>query len=195
MFIITLLFSLLVGLLLPHPTPAGMSPTAVYVPSLTANVAASSDHVAWSATRKLNWDDFRAIPETDNRHHALTAANLAVDARCKNNKVYYEVKCVFLPGESWSKNKHSEKLLAHEQLHFDLTEVHARMLRKELNGLSSSCDNLKSKLNITVGAAFKAWKAEQDEFDKISRHGLDPQIHSEWADNIARRLQALDAWK
>ncbi|WP_299699991.1 DUF922 domain-containing protein [uncultured Pontibacter sp.] len=170
-----------------------MSPSVVYVPA--PPVAASNEHVAWSSTRKLNWEDFRATPESDNPHHALTAANLAVDARCKDNKFYYEVKCVFLPGESWSKNKRSEKLLAHEQLHFDLTEVHARLLRKQLNTLGNSCSNLKTNLNTTVGEAFKAWKAEQSQFDKLSRHGLEAETQQQWTESIAQRLKELDAWK
>jgi hypothetical protein len=195
MFIFTLFLSLLVGLFMPHPAPAGLSPSSIRVPSPVTAEKVSNEHVSWSSTRKLNWEDFRAIPEDTNPHHALTAANLAVDARCKDNKVYFEVKCVFLPGESWSKNKQSERLLAHEQLHFDLTEVHARLLRKELKSLGSSCGNLKTQLNTTVGAAFKAWKAEQDEFDKLSRHGLDPKVQETWAANINQRLQELEAYK
>lgn len=195
MFTLTLFLSLLVGLMLPHPTPAGLSPAALNVPATATTIVANNEHLAWSSTRKLNWEDFRGTPETENPHHALTAANLAVEARCKDNKFYYEVKCVFLPTESWSKNKRSEKLLAHEQLHFDLTEVHARQLRKNLKELGLSCGNLKSQLNTTVGAAFKAWKAEQEEFDKISRHGLDAQTQLAWEEDIARRLHALNAWK
>lgn len=191
MFIFTLFFSLLAGLLTPyaHPIPAAASETSNHVAEV------SSDRIAWSASRRLNWEDFRAKPEDGNPHHAMTAANLAVDAGCKNNKFFYEVKCVFLPGESWSKNKQSEKLLAHEQLHFDLTEVHARMLRKQLQGIGNSCGNLKSQLNTTVGAAFKAWKTEQERFDKLSRHGLDKEVQLEWAASIADRLQELEAWQ
>ncbi|WP_018477780.1 DUF922 domain-containing protein [Pontibacter roseus] len=195
MFIFTLLLSLLVALMKPHTAPAGLAPAAITVPVPPALAASTNDKLAWSAERKLNWDDFRAIPEGDNPHHALTAANLAVDAKCKNNKFYYEVKCVFLPGESWSKNKKSEKLLAHEQLHFDLTEVHARLLRKRLKGMRSSCDNMKSKLNTTVGDAFKTWKAEQGEFDRLSRHGLDAEVQQVWAADIEQRLAALEAWR
>lgn len=191
MFIFTLFLTLLVGLLLPFPTPAGLSPAATSL-SVTAY---SNDRIAWSSTRRLNWEDFQAIPEEGNPHHALTAANLAVDAKCKDNKFYYEVKCVFLTGESWSKNKQSEKLLAHEQLHFDLTEVHARLLRKKLRGIGNSCDLMKTQLNTAVGTAFKEWKAEQDQFDKISRHGLDTEVQKEWAANIEQRLAALEAYK
>ncbi|SIT78826.1 DUF922 domain-containing protein [Pontibacter indicus] len=195
MFIFTLLLSLLVGLLLPHATPAGSPASVIYVPNAANRSVSNTEQLAWSATRKLNWEDFRGIPESSNPHHALTAANLAVDARCKDNKFYYEVKCVFLPGESWSKNKKSEKLLAHEQLHFDLTEVHARLLRRQLQELGASCGNLKTNLNSTVGNAFKAWKAEQDQFDKASRHGLDAEVQQDWDERISRRLKELDAWK
>jgi len=195
MFIFTLLMSLLVALLMPHAAPAGLSPAVIAVPAPAAASSANNEHIAWSATRRLNWEDFRAMPEDNNPHHALTAANLAVDAKCKNNKFYYEVRCVFLPGESWSKNKKSERLLAHEQLHFDLTEVHARLLRKELQGMSNSCDNMKANLNTTVGAAFKAWKAEQDKFDKLSRHGLDKEVQQEWAAAIEQRLLELEAYQ
>ncbi|MBD1396311.1 DUF922 domain-containing protein [Pontibacter sp. JH31] len=193
MFSLTLLLSLLLGLLMPAPTAAGLSPIASSIPVPTS--AYSKDRIAWSETRKLNWEDFQASPEDGNPHHALTAANLAVDARCKDNKFYYEVKCVFLPGESWSKNKHSERLLAHEQLHFDLTEVHARQLRKKLRGIGNSCELMKTQLNTLVGAAFKEWKAEQEQFDKISRHGLDTDVQTEWADTITQRLAALEAYK
>jgi hypothetical protein len=191
MFIITLLLSLLVGLRMPHPSPAGLPPAA----SAVAAAGYSNDRIAWSSSRKLNWEDFQAIPEDNNPHHALTSANLAVDAKCKDNKPYYEVKCVFLPGESWSKNKQSEMLLAHEQLHFDLTEVHARQLRKQLQGIGNSCQMMKKQLNSTVGAAFDAWKAEQGQFDKVSRHGLDAEVQKEWAVNIERRLSELEAYQ
>ena len=180
---------------MPHATPAGSPASVIYVPNPANSGVSNTEQLAWSAERKLNWEDFRGTPESTNPHHALTAANLAVDARCKDNKFYYEVKCVFLPGESWSKNKKSEKLLAHEQLHFDLTEVHARMLRRELKELGMSCGNPKTNLNTTVGNAFKAWKAEQDQFDKASRHGLDAEVQQDWDNRITQRLKELDAWK
>jgi predicted secreted Zn-dependent protease len=135
------------------------------------------------------------MPDESNPHHALTAANLAVDARCNKNAIAYEVKCVFLPTESWSKNKQSEKLLVHEQLHFDLTEVHARMLRKKLKSLGGSCNNFQPRLSEAVSIAFKNWKAEQDLFDAAVKHGLDEEEQQAWAVNIAQRLQALNAYQ
>lgn len=153
------------------------------------------EQLSWSTDRRLSWDDFRAVPDAANPHHALTAANLAVNGKCVNNTFVYEVRCVFLPTESWTKNKKSAKLLYHEQLHFDLTEVHARTLRKNLKSIGASCTTVKDKMNLTVAAAFKDWKAEQEKFDKLSNHGLDLEAQTALEENIIARLTALEAYK
>lgn len=191
MYTFTLFLSLWARILLPLFFPnAAAGEKKLSTPVVEKIVV---DHVSWSVNRRLSWEDFKGLPDENNPHHALTAANLAVNANCKNQGFTYEVKCVFLPTESWSKNKKSQKLLEHEQLHFDLTEVHARLLRKELQHLN--CANLKEKLNGTVSSAFTKWKAEQDAFDAASKHGLNAEEERLWASNVARRLQALEAYK
>ena len=159
------------------------------------NASVTVEQLAWSPSRRLSWDDFKASPDSLNSHHAMTAANLAVDAKCSGSKFIYTVRCVFLPTESWSKNKRSSKLLHHEQLHFDLTEIHARLLRKRLKDLGSSCTTVQSQLNETVSTAFADWKAEQRKFDKLSNHGLDADATIAWATNIDQRLKQLEQFK
>lgn len=183
-------YTLLLALATNYFAPATAAATPV---SKDKNAAA--EQITWSPDRRLAWEDFKAAPDSLNPHHAVTAANLAVDATCAANKFTYKVKCVFLATESWSKNKQSEKLLQHEQLHFDLTEVHARQLRKKLQTLGSSCPDAQAKLADTVKKAFADWKAEQDKFDAASRHGLDPEISATWATTIKQRLQQLEKFK
>jgi hypothetical protein len=168
----------------------------VVVPSKNVTeTSKAADKLTWSETRRLTWDDFKGNPEVANTHHALTAANLAVDAGCANSKITYDVKCVFLPEESWSKNKNSAALLKHEQLHFDLTEVHARLLRKNLKTLGNDCSNLKINLSAKVSAAFTEWKAEQNMFDESSNHGLNKEQEIIWEKNINQRLIELQNYK
>lgn len=187
MFTFTLFLSLWARIFAPASSPILDAPAALSID------AALKNHVVWSETRRLTWDDFKALPDTGNPHHALTAANLAVNAKCKDSKFTYIVNCVFLPEQSWTKNNSSEKLLAHEQLHFDLTEVHARQLRRDLEALN--CGNLKANLNPTVAKAFKTWKAEQDAFDKECRHGLDKEVQQAWEEDIALRLRSLEKYQ
>jgi hypothetical protein len=183
---LTFFLSLVTGYLAPAPATA----TPVSVDKNTV-----SGMISWSADRRLSWDDFRAAPDTLNPHHAVTAANLAVDANCSSSKFNYTVKCVFIATESWSKNKKSEKLLHHEQLHFDLTEVHARMLRKKLQSLGTSCPSANARLTETVNKAFANWKTEQDKFDEVSRHGLDASVTAYWEASINKRLKQLEKFK
>ncbi|MCX2741848.1 DUF922 domain-containing protein [Pontibacter anaerobius] len=195
MFTFTLFLSvwarILLPLLYPEASAAAISVARTDLNSPTEN--STSETVIWSTDRRLSWDDFKGLPDDTNPHHALTAANLAVNAGCKNNQYTYKVKCVFLPQQSWSKKKSSDKLLAHEQLHFDLTEVHARQLRHDLQTIS--CSNLKAKLGLMVNEAFKRWKAEQDLFDQASKHGLDKDEQQAWAASIAARLKKLEAYQ
>ncbi|MFD2512638.1 DUF922 domain-containing protein [Pontibacter locisalis] len=194
MFTFTLAMSLWMGVVAPILAPA-TSPLPKAAPTVSNTEAVIVEKVSWSADRRLTWEDFKGRPDETNGHHALTAANLAVDARCSSNKVSYDVKCVFLPQQSWSRNKKSEKLLKHEQLHFDLTEVHARQLRKKLNSLGASCTNLQENLNVAVKNAFKEWKEEQALFDKDSSHGLNRNEEEVWAAHISKRLSGLQAYR
>ncbi|PRY04277.1 uncharacterized protein DUF922 [Pontibacter ummariensis] len=195
MYIFTLFLTLWARILLSALSPAAfaLAPYANKVPAPVETDKLIVEKVNWSESRRLSWEDFKGLPDAGNPHHALTAANLAVSAKCKDNAFNYEVNCVFLPQESWSKNKRSNKLLEHEQLHFDLTEVHARLLRRQLQELN--CENQRTKLGEAVNRAFDKWKAEQKAFDDASRHGLNTAEQQLWAANISQRLEALERYK
>ncbi len=193
MLIFTLILSLVLGRIVPVPYfMAGSTPNNVV---FAKNLTVSAEQLAWSPDRRLSWEDFKATPDTLNAHHAMTAANLAVDTKCNGNKFNYSVRCVFLPAASWSKNKKSDKLLQHEQMHFDLTEVHARLLRRKLLLQGSSCSKVQSNLNQTVNLAFAAWKADQLKFDEASKHGLDVAVSKVWAVTIDKKLKQLESYR
>lgn len=96
--------------------------------------------VIWSENRKLEWADFRA----ENEPHAYNATALTycgieygVSALTSlyGNNTKYIVKCIFFPEKSWvtaDVTQRTAEVLKHEQTHFDLCEVYARRLYKEL---------------------------------------------------------------
>lgn len=192
MFTLNLILPLLTRILLPMLFPAFMQPVEP-IATVAPEAPLETVKVQWSPERRLAWDDFQGTPDEHSPHHALTAANLGVSTNCSQGKFTYQVNSIFLPTASWTKNTKSEKLLAHEQLHFDLTEVHARELRKRLGQLN--CDNVKSKLNATVSETFDRWKAEQKSFDDACKHGLNATEERIWAAHIQERLQELQAYR
>lgn len=168
------------------------------LPTTPAHAAAAPPNeesgIVWQAERRLSWDDFQSEVDLNEPLHAMTSTNIEVQAKCFGNIMQFEVKCVFRTKDSWSKNKQSERLLAHEQMHFDLTEVHARLLRQKLAQTQGLCGTDRTRFGKIVEAYFADWKKEQDQYDQESNHGLDQQQQLIWEEKIARRLEELGSF-
>ncbi|WP_103068806.1 hypothetical protein [Aquimarina sediminis] len=110
----------------------------VFCGSFAQEVVIENDSlILWQKDRQLTWDDFKGDPVED-KINALAE----VHGRIKTIKTYwsngvprFEIGCHFLKFDSWTSTKDSLSLV-HEQIHFDIYELHARKIRKafcELN--------------------------------------------------------------
>jgi hypothetical protein len=169
----------------PSPVPA-----TPMQPALPGN----DGGLVWQAERRLSWEDFQSEADMKEPLHAMTSTNIEVQANCYGGRMQFEVKCVFKTQDSWSKNKQSVQLLAHEQMHFDLTEVHARLLRQKLAQTLGLCGSDKTRFGKIVEGYFAAWKTEQNQYDRESNHGLNQEQQLIWEDKIARQLEALGSF-
>lgn len=156
---------------------------------------AVATHLPWSNDRRLTWDDFQSAADETEPLHAMTSTNIAVKANCQGNTMTFEVTCLFALSESWSKNKVSDDLLHHEQMHFDLTEVYARQLRYKLTQMKGLCTGDRSKFNAAINKIFAEWKNEQERYDTESNHGLDDVKQQYWSQQIAVRLRVLSEYQ
>ena len=150
--------------------------------------------ILWTNNRRLTWDDFKSPADETESLHAMTSTNIAVKAHCTGNQMRFDVKCVFVTKDSWTKNRLSKKLLDHEQMHFDLTEIHARLLRKKLNEAINICGTSRIKLDPIVEKYFAEWKKEQDLYDAETNHGLLDEQQKAWEEKIAGRLAELESF-
>ncbi|WP_192820746.1 DUF922 domain-containing protein [Rufibacter sp. LB8] len=165
------------------------------VPETAPKPASPSADIPWAPQKRLTWNDFAGEPAPENSHHALTSTNMEMKVKCEDNQLKFKVEAVFNPRESWTRNKNSAELLAHEQLHFDLTELHARQLRKRLSTLTNACQKGAADLNRYATQAFDNWHKEQDQYDKESRHGLDQEVQERWMASVEERFLQLEAFK
>tara|TARA_R110002051_G_scaffold130577_2_gene204471 strand:+ start:90250 stop:90774 length:525 start_codon:yes stop_codon:yes gene_type:complete len=91
--------------------------------------------ILWEKQKRLSWSDFKGKPQ-NNRAAAVTASGLTyrIATTKENNKVVavdFEVNSFFYPQKSWFRPALCDQvILSHEQLHFDITEVYAEILRK-----------------------------------------------------------------
>ncbi len=190
---LTLSFSLLGPLMLADatsasPAQAALAPGATDPPRSVVN---SDSTLVWSPARRLTWADFKGAAGPAEKLHALTSADLSVEVKCADDLLDVQVQAVFRPLESWTRSNESAPLLRHEQLHFDLTEVHARLLRLSLQKLKMTCQQAQTQLKPLIDAAFLNWQNAQDRYDEEARHGLDPAGQARWEKQVAAQLKAL----
>lgn len=108
--------------------------------------------ILWQENKKLKIQDFKAENKDTikvNRQQflgAISAIRIEYSSfqRNKNSVPEFSIKTYFDPNESWMLLK-NDYVLQHEQIHFDLTELYARKMRKSVESLRQ-----KNVTNISI---------------------------------------------
>ena len=156
----------------------------------------ADDHaISWTAARRLTWRDFQGSPPEDGSEGAMTSYTLYSAWKCRGATFEFRVIAGFRPRQSWVKavvlNDTTQRrtVLGHEQTHFDLAEVHARIMRRAFRGLERPCSMSDGALSGTVQRLIQAEKAEQRRYDAETNHGLRASQQAAWSVAVARRLR------
>jgi len=160
---------------------------------------AAAAPIAWSATRPLTMADFRGKPnQLYAQYPALTSADIKAGAACRDYVFSGTVQALFDPNTSWFREpgKASAALLRHEQTHFDLTEVYARILRQKLLvfGAKANCEKLQPSFNNLTKVVYAAWAKEEARYDAETKHGLNEAQQAAWEKQTQVRLEQLAAF-
>ena len=110
------------------------------------------EFILWQENKKLKIQDFKADNKDTikvNRQQflgAISAIRIEYSSfqRNKNSVPDFSIKTYFDPNESWMLLK-NDYVLQHEQIHFDLTELYARKMRKSIESLRQ-----KNVTNISI---------------------------------------------
>lgn len=155
------------------------------------NNEAYKNFIIWSKDTKLNWSDFQGMPVENAAEVAMTASSVEYNYFTRGNKIGWKVTPKFYPTLSWYlPASATDKILQHERLHFDITELYARMLRQQLqNNVHSDAD---IKTLIAIGKKLiAAWNAEQSKYDIETNHSINTSAQQKWEFSIRKRLDAL----
>ena len=165
----------------------------VFMFSAVAGYSQDKELIPWKEGERLSWNDF--TKKRSNNHNglqALTTAGIGVEFECNGPEPKVLVTCHFKKKESWTRNTESSELLAHEQLHFDITELFARKLRKKLSELADPCGKGSSKVQGIYNSNFKLLNEYQTRYDKQTKHGLNEKEQAEWINKISKELKELE---
>lgn len=156
--------------------------------------------IAWSENNQLTWQDFKGPIQANTNAVATTASGITFSYAIKRNSkkiASFKTKIVahFYPEKSWYKPAEADAhILAHEQFHFNITELHARMFRQRVANLPVS-KNIASKLtkihqeiNTELSTMQKLYDAETDFSRNFEQQAF-------WQKKILLALEKLAAYK
>jgi len=153
--------------------------------------------VSWSAENNLTWGDFKAEAKPNADEAALTASGItfgfSVRKSSEGNYVSFDskVEAHFYPEKSWYvKERASSYILAHEQLHFDLTELYVRKLRHGISKLKIS-PAIKENLRALHAAANKELAEMQQQYDLETDHSRRIGKQAYWSAFVEKELYKL----
>lgn len=147
--------------------------------------------IVWQPALKLNWSNFKGKSK-NNRAAAVTASGLTYDFSTftKNGaiKVTYEVSAHFYPNKSWYRAEVCDSLiLSHEQLHFDITELHARKLRAAFKNKKFT-SNAKNEVKAIYRQINLELNAYQNQYDTETNFSRNREKQLSWNTTIAEKL-------
>ena len=157
------------------------------------------EKIIWSDERKLTWEDFRGTPKSWGTYVASTSSGISfsysIGVRGGQLDLKYTVQSNFYPQSSWyNPQEVDDYILRHEQTHFDITELHARIFRKVLAETDFDLDP-QDELADLYEEVEQARRAMQQLYDKETDHSNIRDAEERWVQYVADRLEEYQRWK
>ena len=174
---------------------------SLYLFSLFFVLTPSEDEVkmTWDENKKLTWADFQGEPKPGSGFVASTNSGISFSYSFKtlNGDVEYSftVHSYFYPESSWYlRSQVNDHILAHEQTHFDITELFARILRARIEATPFS-EKIKEEIEKIYRQTETKRKEMQERFDRESNHSKNKSGEKVWEDFVAEKLEEYERWK
>tara|TARA_R110002072_G_scaffold194563_2_gene351902 strand:- start:44 stop:640 length:597 start_codon:yes stop_codon:yes gene_type:complete len=157
----------------------------------------NENRIFWHDTVKLTWDDFQATSQKNVKVSALSSIGLPYRYITDGEgvmKVYIEV--CFIKNESWSiKEEQNNLLLNHEQLHFDIAELHRRLIVRDVLNTEFNKKNYKETLEQIIEKYWISdYRTMQDLYDRETNFSRVVKAQIDWNEKITKELQKLEKY-
>jgi predicted secreted Zn-dependent protease len=139
----------------------------------------------------LSWEDFKASPDGSSVNAALTSTNINIDYSYNNREFKYKIRCQFDPSKSWGRIK-NDYILSHEQAHFDIAEIHARLLHKALKTYHFNAKTANKDIGEIYQKLIQEHHDTQEKYDEETNYSRNETQQQEWQKKIAERLKKLE---
>lgn len=176
----------------------------VIVVLIVMSANAQSDTIGYKNYKnypKLTWNDFLIRPASDYTSKFAASVSTGLDLKWDYNienaqqNFTYKVKACLYPSSSWVfEHKKDSALLAHEQLHYDITELHARKLRMLISGYELG-RNIRKDLKVIYKNVESSRHKMQSAYDAETIHSKNKEQQLLWNSKIDSLLKVYQIYK
>ena len=153
--------------------------------------------VKWTSEYNLSWDDFQGEEVVELNLSALSKIAIPYTFTSDGEvDLTIELSTRFIKNDSWyKKGEENNVLLGHEQLHFDIAEIHRRLIVKAILAAQFSAENYESELKEIVNRIWKEdYREMQDLYDAETNYARMFQAQINWNKLVADKLIELSEY-
>lgn len=133
-------------------------------------LAKKNEIVVWSEAKPLTWDNFTPSNWIYRNYSAIIKTSIRCEIKTKKKKARIFAFMNSKRSMYLDTIKLTKGMLKHEQYHFNISEYHARLLRKHFIGLGEKKITRKRVLELLEKYAERLNKM-QHQYDSITKHG------------------------
>ncbi|MEX1189464.1 MAG: DUF922 domain-containing protein [Bacteroidia bacterium] len=159
-------------------------------------VQSKNDTIFWAKEMKLTRADFHA-PEprrTPYAGYSTTVILMDYEVESQQKKLIqakFNIRAGFNKKKSWiseSSRSNPDRILMHEQVHFDISELTARRLRVSLEKNRFSA-NFRKEIAQIYEDQIEKGQEMQEKYDRETKHGLDREKQKQWELKVSQLLE------
>lgn len=153
----------------------------------------TADMIPWGSHNRLTWEDFLCEPKRGTDAVASTSTSLGISYQLANGKLNYDITCHFNKEKSWGLLK-TDYILAHEQGHFDITEIFARKLYEALQNYEFNKRTFKKDISAIYQSIVKQKEEFQKAYDGETDHSRKRNLQYDWLEKIEILLAETEVY-
>ena len=153
----------------------------------------TEEFIPWDNEQRLDWEDFKCEPKKGTDAVASTSTTLGIAYQLVDGVLTYDITCNFSKVKSWGLMK-TDYILAHEQGHFDITEIYARKLNEALKNYVFNKKTFKKDINQIYQLIVREKENFQKSYDEETDHSRNRRLQFDWLDKIQKLLEESDVY-
>lgn len=149
--------------------------------------------IPWMTNKRLVWEDFLCEPKRGTDAVASTSTSLGIAYQLTDGELKYRITCSFNKEKSWGLLK-TDYILAHEQAHFDITEIFARKLNEALQNYQFNKRTFKRDISHIYQSIVDQKEAFQKQYDGETDHSRNRRMQYDWLEKIETLLEETEVY-